>query len=448
MSSVHIGRRMSRRDFLARSGTLAAAMTSVPLLEACFGSGTSNTPSGGGGSGTVTVWDIQTGQAQDLLNTNATRFASAHSKIRVTYNWFQNDPYKQKLQVAMGAGNPPDVWMGWGGGVLKSYVDAGDVQDLSSLMSGSFKERFFPQVVDAVTIDGKIYGVPYTGIQPVVLEYNKSLFSRYGVKPPKTWSDLLSTVRTLKQAGVIPVALAGQSTWTYLMYEEYLVDRIGGPGAFQGVLSGKSNAWSHPAIIEANTRIQELVDAGAFGDNFAGVNYDTGQSTALLTTEKAAMHLMGVWDFNQILSANPGFLDRLGLATFPAIDGGKGDPKNAVGNLANFYSISKASKAKDAATTFVSAASLDSYIVDHYINDLAWVPPVNGIESKLNASKQAGFLNFIYNMSKNAPHFQLSWDQALPPQPAATLLTNLSQLFLKQITPQQFSDNMNKTLGG
>jgi raffinose/stachyose/melibiose transport system substrate-binding protein len=50
-------------------------------------------------------------------------------------------------------------------------------------------------------------------------------------------------------------------------------------------------------------------------------------------------------------------------------------------------------------------------------------------------------------MAQNAPHFQLSWDQALAPAPAQALLTNLSQLFLKQITPQQFSANMNKTIG-
>jgi raffinose/stachyose/melibiose transport system substrate-binding protein len=47
---------------------------------------------------------------------------------------------------------------------------------------------------------------------------------------------------------------------------------------------------------------------------------------------------------------------------------------------------------------------------------------------------------------QTAPNFQLSWDQALDPKPAAELLTNLDRLFLKQITPQQFSDNMNKTI--
>jgi raffinose/stachyose/melibiose transport system substrate-binding protein len=52
-------------------------------------------------------------------------------------------------------------------------------------------------------------------------------------------------------------------------------------------------------------------------------------------------------------------------------------------------------------------------------------------------------LKFVYASVKDAPHFQQSWDQALPPNQADALLTNLDRLFLKEITPKQFSDNMN-----
>ena len=49
-------------------------------------------------------------------------------------------------------------------------------------------------------------------------------------------------------------------------------------------------------------------------------------------------------------------------------------------------------------------------------------------------------------MVLDAPHFQLSWDQALPAAQSQALLDNLSQLFLGQIDPQQFSDAMDATL--
>ena len=50
-------------------------------------------------------------------------------------------------------------------------------------------------------------------------------------------------------------------------------------------------------------------------------------------------------------------------------------------------------------------------------------------------------------MAKNAPDFTLSWDQALSPAQGDAMLTNLDQLFLKKITPEQFASTMNATIG-
>ena len=69
------------------------------------------------------------------------------------------------------------------------------------------------------------------------------------------------------------------------------------------------------------------------------------------------------------------------------------------------------------------------------------VPVTNDAEAKIKASDQAEFLGFAYGMVKDAPSFQLSWDQALPATQAQALLTNLSQVFLKKQTPQQFVDS-------
>jgi raffinose/stachyose/melibiose transport system substrate-binding protein len=88
---------------------------------------------------------------------------------------------------------------------------------------------------------------------------------------------------------------------------------------------------------------------------------------------------------------------------------------------------------------------------DFFINgliDLGLVPPVEGIESKLQGTESPEWLLYVYNLAREAPYFDLSWDQALPPEPAQELLTNLDRLFLREITPKQFSENMNKTIEG
>ncbi|MBV9230819.1 MAG: extracellular solute-binding protein, partial [Chloroflexi bacterium] len=350
--------KMSRRTFLEVTG--AAALTTT--MAGCFGVGGSQTTTGGGGSSTstVTIWDIRTGSEQQVVKTITSDFNSSHPNIHAALNFFQNDPYKQKLQVAMGAHNPPDIFFGWGGGILKSYIDANDVYDLTNDFNSdsSWKNRYIPSILAGATFNGKIYGLPTSGVQPEVFFYNKDIFKQYNLNPPQTWNELLSVVNTLKQHNLIPIALAGGSKWPYLMYAEFLTDRIGGPDAFNAVLTNQSNAWSQDAFIKANTAIQQLVTMGAFGPSFASVVADTNQDAALLYTGKAAMMLQGSWNFPVIATNSPDFIQsgKLGWFPFPAVEGGKGDPSDLYGNPCNYYSISSTAKSTKDCVTYLKDA--------------------------------------------------------------------------------------------
>jgi raffinose/stachyose/melibiose transport system substrate-binding protein len=103
----------------------------------------------------------------------------------------------------------------------------------------------------------------------------------------------------------------------------------------------KPGAWSDPAIIRAATMIQQLVRAGAFETGYDFVSYDAGASSALLYTGRAAMHVMGSWDFASITGADPAFTagNKLGWTTFPTVPDGTGNPDDIVGNPANYFSV-------------------------------------------------------------------------------------------------------------
>jgi raffinose/stachyose/melibiose transport system substrate-binding protein len=234
------------------------------------------------------------------------------------------------------------------------------------------------------------------------------------------------------------------------MWLEYLTDRVGGPEVFNNIIAGKPTAWSDPAVIQALTMIQQLVDAGGFVKGFSSIAADSNADQALLFTGKAAMLLQGGWIYSTLKTNAAAFVSsgKLGYTTFPTVTGGKGDPANVVGNPANFWSIS--SKATDAQKKTAQSYLADGMFTDSYIDTLikaGTVPVVQGIESKLEAAgSDKDFLVSEYNMVKNAPGFQLSWDQALSPGTADTMLSNLDQIFLKKISPQQFADTMNATL--
>jgi ABC-type glycerol-3-phosphate transport system substrate-binding protein len=392
---------------------------------------------------TITLWTIQ--RTENDAETNAGKtYKAANVKVQI----FANDPYKQKIKVALGANKGPDIFMNWGGGGLKQYVDAGKVLDLTPYLKADKKwfNKFFRNVMQTAAFNGHYYGIPNVGMQPVLLFYNKKVLSANGLTVPKTWDELLNVVKKLKAAGVTPFILGGQSKWPDLMWEEYLVDRVGGPQAFDAVVAGKKNAWMNPDIIKANTLLQQLVDAGAFGSNFSSTTYDGTVTATLLGQGKGAMELMGNWEYGALLqnAADAMKNGEIGWTTFPSVPNGKGNIKDIAGNTSNFYSVAKNTKNPAAVVKFLKSQIMNQAYIKTLISH-GDIPPVGGIAKQLSGAANADFTTWCYKLVQSAPNYQHSWDQVLSPDAANSLLDNLDQLLLKKITPQQFSANMNET---
>ncbi|MEV2210931.1 extracellular solute-binding protein [Streptomyces sp. NPDC050997] len=409
-------------------------------LAACGTSGPAGSSAGSSSKG-LTLWALND---QTILKESVEAYNKDHPDQKLTLRLFANDDYKQKLRVAFGANQAPDLFFNWGGGALDDYVKAGKVDTVTDAKVDLL--RFTPSVLKSATFDGQVYGVPANGLAPVVLYYNKKVLKDAGVEPPKTYDDLLAAVKKLKGDGVTPISLAANSKWPTLMYLEYLLDRTGGPEVFDKIASGVAAGWKDPAVTAAGTRLQELAEAGAFGNNASSVNYDQGASTALLYTGKAGMELMGTWEYANLVKAAPDFAKKdLGYVAFPSLSGGKGDAKDIVGNPSNFLSLNAASKNKSAALTYLKDYVMNGDQIDAYLASGS-VPPVNGLDSKLANAKSddKAWLTFVYKLVQDSPNFQLSWDQALPSDQADPLLTNVDKSFLRQTTPEGFGTDMSK----
>ncbi|NYI66832.1 ABC transporter substrate-binding protein [Spelaeicoccus albus] len=434
---------------LRKTHTLIAVAAAAALTFGAAGCGSSGPGDTSSGS-PASMWGL-TGGDQPILQNSVDAWNKKHPDQKINVNFFANDAYKTKVRTAVGAGKGPSFIYGWGGGVLKSYVDSDQVMDLTDFLKKNpqVKKRYIPSVLKNGQSNGTTYALPNNKIQPVMLFYNKELFKKIGAEPPTTWDDLMALVPKFKKAGIAPLALGGQSKWPDLMWLEYLADRIGGPQVFKDIKDNKPGAWSDPAIIESLTKIQKLVKAGGFAEGFSSVAADSNADQALLYTGKAAMILQGNWIYQSMKTDAPKFLKagKLGYTTFPSVSGGKGNAKNIVGNPSNFWSISsKAStEQKQTAKDYLKSALFDKSYVKDVIKSGA-VPPVTGIEKQIAASDDSKFLMTAYSMAKNAPNFQLSWDQALSPKQGQKMLTQLDQIFLRKVTPKQFARAMNETI--
>ena len=312
----------SRRTFL---GLAAGSALGAFGLSACGTSGpaqpggaASGSAPAGGAAGTATMWALS-GQPNETIRKNAVDAFNKLGKGTIEVTFFQNDPYKAKIRTAIGAGQAPTLIFGWGGGILKSYADASQVEDLTSWIgeNAGFKDKFLPSTWGAATFDNKIYAVPIQTTQPIVMYYNKSLFDKAGAQPPTTWDDVMNLVGVFNGQGVAPFSLGGQSKWTSMMWLEYLLDRIGGPDVFDAIFANKANAWSDPAVIEDRTKIQDLVKANGFIKGFSSIAADTNADQALLYTGKAAMMLHGSWVYGSMKTTTGLCLQQPGVRHLP-----------------------------------------------------------------------------------------------------------------------------------
>ncbi|MFH9084754.1 ABC transporter substrate-binding protein [Streptomyces sp. NPDC017673] len=414
---------------LACGATLALAAS----LAAC-GNG-----SGGGSSNDGKIHVLVYGDASNKVEKQIVETFNKTSKVKAVLDTIPGADYQQKLQTIINTPQAPDVFFNWGGGSIQPFVKAGLLMPLDDFVKKdpNLDDKFLPSVYNSAVVDGKPYGIPMRGTQPVLLFSNKNVLDKAGVKQPQTWDQLLDAVKKLKSAGVTPIALGGGDQWPTLMWFEYVYDRVAGPELFQKALSGDKDAWASADSKKALGMLKELVDTGAFGKNYDSVKYTNGASPALVAQGKAGFELMGSWYYAQQQQDAKDFAVKgLGYSTFPTIPGGKGDPTDVVGNTNNFYSVLKKTKHPEAVAEFLKLMYSDEFVKAQMA--IGNLPTTTNTQKFLDTSASPEYSRFQYDLVAKAKSFQLSWDQAFPPSAMTPIHQAVQQFFNGQLDTDGF----------
>ncbi|MGW7268482.1 ABC transporter substrate-binding protein [Streptomyces sp. NPDC054842] len=414
---------------LAGGVTMALALS----LSAC-GDGDSTSSSDGG-----KIHVLVYGDATNKVEKQIVADFNKTSKVKAVLDTIPGADYQQKLQTVISTPQAPDVFFNWGGGSIQPFVEADLLLPLDDMIKDDpdLKAKFLPSVFNTAVIDGKSYGIPMRGTQPVLLFNNKKVLSEAGVEQPKTWDELIAAVKKLKAADVTPIALGGGDQWPTLMWFEYLYDRVAGPELFKKALDGDKDAWAGADSKKALGMLKELIDAGAFGTNFDSVKFTDGGSPALLAGGKAGFELMGSWEYSTQQDANKEFAEKnLGYSAFPSIDGTKGDPANLVGNTNNFYSVLKKTKHPEAVAEFMKLMYSDDFVKKQL--SIGNLPTTTNTEKFLDTAASPEYSRYQFDLVKKAPSFQLSWDQAYPPAAITPIHQAVQQFFNGQLDEDGF----------
>src|SRR5262245_47391362 len=111
----------------ARSALLLGALS---LIGASAGLATSASASGE--QVEIDWWHIQINEP-DVSNWQAMAdaYMADHPNVTINITVMENEAYKAALQTNVQAGDVPDLFQSWGGGVLRDQVEAGVVQDIT-----------------------------------------------------------------------------------------------------------------------------------------------------------------------------------------------------------------------------------------------------------------------------------------------------------------------------
>ncbi|GAA1926134.1 extracellular solute-binding protein [Streptomyces sodiiphilus] len=421
---------------------LAASSAAVVAASALAGCG--NDGSGGAGGGNaLEVWVYQ--DASTAVQERAVERFNETSDIKINLTQVPGDNYQDKTRTSMGTPNAPDIFFNWGGGSISDFVEKDMLLDLTDTLNQDleFRQSFLPAILDAGAVEGRYYGIPMRGMQPVMMFYNLEVFEAAGVEPPETFDDVRELIEVFKAEGVVPFSLGGADVWPSQMWLQYLLDRHGSSEVWQRIQDGDSEAWGDPAMLQTAETVRELVDAGAFGNNFRSMDYVADGASTFFAQGGAAMHLMGSWEYSNQKANQPEFAEsHLGWGPFPVIEDGKGDPSAVAGNPTNYWSVNSSVEGDrlDAAIEFLKMSAEEEYVQD--LIDNGDVPTTSNAGELLDSHENAEYAQFQYSLVREASNFTLSWDQALPARPATAMKNNIEQLFNGQLSPQEFVDAM------
>jgi glucose/mannose transport system substrate-binding protein len=200
----------------------------------------------------------------------------------------------------MVGGNPPTMMQFNTGKQFDELVSNDLVRDVDQqAQAGKWRQVMPKPIVDATVREGKFYAVPVNIHGQNWMFYNTKIFADAGLEPPKTFPELVASGEKLKAKGIIPIALGGQPNWEHNLFRAVVVGH-GGADMFRQLYgTRKPDVVKSPKFketVELFGKMRGLVDPGSPGRNW-------NDATALVITNKAAMHFNGDWAKGEFIAA-------------------------------------------------------------------------------------------------------------------------------------------------
>lgn len=170
-----------------------------------------------------------------------------------------------------------------------------------------------PKVMETVTVDGCVYGIPYNAWYQGVI-YNKDSFEKLGLKTPRTPEELDKVVTVCRENDITPFAVHLQENWKVAnMTMQFLTEGVFSKdrGWGERFRSGETGFCADETVQEA-LRENRYICENTWDDAWTIAQYESDKRFA---EGKAAMYLTGTWSLQSVEL----YTDALTLVFFPIL---------------------------------------------------------------------------------------------------------------------------------
>lgn len=378
----------------------------------------------------------------DLWKEMVELFKKTYPDVKVTADIAPDNG--TRVRARMLGGNPPDVVCVMGAD-FNPYeaAQSGLYLPLTELFKTGktadgreYAKIINPSILLDGTVNGEVYLPPF-GTTYGGWWYDQALFDKNGWTAPKNWEEYLALAEKIKAGGISPFVYAGFYP-NYLIHG-YLYAAVAAAGGYQAFedafVNLKEGAWKSDAVKQAATKMYDLAKAGYIYEGVTGIDHTQSQMEFL--NGRAGFLPCGTWLETEMKDSIPqGF--KLSFMPSPQVDK---DGNYYLTTYSAVIGIPAQAKNVEAAKAFLGVLySVEGQkIVAKYSN----IPVITDLAADQFGASLSPALKLVIDRARQGDiRFVSNNTEGWYPALNAALKDNLTNLVLKEITPDQFCDNM------
>lgn len=322
-------------------------------------------------------------------------FEKQNPDIKINYQPQSQQDYQERLQSSLAGGTGPDVFRihtTW----LPIFFNQILPAPANTLSATEIETNFYPIVSKMLVANNQVYGAPMT-MEGLGLFVNTAMLQQKQLKTPKTWEDLLTAAKALKESDPLTgkmlragVALGNTSN----------VDHW--PDIVSLMLLQAGVKLTNMKSPEVPTTLQYYVD---FVTKHKVWDETMPPSTVAFANEKVAMIFAPSWRAREIKAMNPA----LSWEVVPVPQLPDVDPLNWASIW--FEAVSKNSKYPQEAWKFVSflaSANAQQILFDSATTDRGFPQPPANKAAATSAQKNPVIAPFVSSMETASSFYTAS----------------------------------------